>query len=67
MPRRDVKTEREIREAIADYVERYGATSTRTIAEYVQSQLGERPATATVATVLKELGYKPLASYWVKA
>jgi hypothetical protein len=41
MPRRDVKTEREIREAIVDYVERYGATSTRTIADYVHSQLGE--------------------------
>jgi transcriptional regulator of NAD metabolism len=67
MPRRDVKTEREIREAIVDYVERYGATSTRTIADYVHSQLGERPANETVATVLKELGYKPLASYWVKS
>lgn len=66
MSRRDVKTEREVREAIKDYVETYGAASTSTIADYVQSQLGVRPAKDTVADVLREMGYTPIASTWVK-
>ena len=66
MTRRDVKTEREVREAIRDYVNTYGAASTSTIADYVQSQLGVKPAKDTVADVLREMGYQPLASQWVK-
>ena len=66
MPRKDVKTEREIREAIEDYVNTYGAASTRTIADYVYSQLGHRPANDMVASVLRSMGYQPLASQWVK-
>ena len=66
MPRKDVKTEREIREAIRDYVNTYGASSTSTIADYVQSQLGVRPTKDTVADVLREMGYTPIASQWVK-
>lgn len=66
MARRDPKLEREIKDAIADYIRSYGAASTRTIADYVEGQLGSRPSTDTVANVLKEMGYKPLASYWVK-
>ena len=67
MSRRDMKMEWKIREAIADYVRAYGAASTRTIAEYVRSQLGERPANDTVARILREMGYKPLAAEWVKS
>jgi hypothetical protein len=67
MTRRDLKTEREIREAIIDYIETNGADSTRTIADYVESQLGKRPANDTVSSILKELGYVVQASYWVKA
>ena len=66
MARRDPKLEREIKDAIKDYIDTYGAASTRTIADYVEGQLGSRPSTDTVANVLKELGYKPLATYWVK-
>ena len=66
MARRDPKLEREIKDSIADYVRTYGAASTRTIADYVAGQLGIRPSTDTVANVLKDLGYKPLATYWVK-
>ena len=66
MSRRDPKTEREVKQAIEDYVRTYGAASTRTIADYVAGQLGIRPSTDTVANVLKDLGYKPLATYWVK-
>lgn len=66
MSRRDPKTERQIKEAIEDYISKYGASSTRTIADYVASELGIKPSTETVANVLKEMGYKPLASYWVK-
>ena len=66
MPRRDVKTEREIREAIEDYVKSYGPDSTSTIANYVESQLGVKPAKDTVADVLRSMGYVPLASQWVK-
>jgi hypothetical protein len=65
--RRDEKIEREIKDAIRDYVSTYGANSTRTIADYVEGQLGSRPSTGTIAAVLREMGYKPLASYWVKA
>ena len=66
MTRRDVKTEREVREAIRDYVNTYGATSTSTNADYDQSQLGVKPAKDTVADVLREMGYTPIASQWVK-
>lgn len=66
MSRRDVKTEREVRDAIRDYVKNYGVASTSTIADYVASQLGVRPAKDTVADVLREMGYTPVASQWVK-
>lgn len=67
MSRREAKTEREIKDAIQDYVSTYGVTSTRAIADYVEGQLGSRPSTGTIAAVLREMGYKPLASYWVKS
>jgi hypothetical protein len=37
------------------------------IADYVESQLGHRPAKDTIADVLRELGYVSSSRYWVKA
>ena len=48
---------KEIKKAIADYVQENGVTSTRDIAEGVCDTIGYEPSTATVSQVLKELGY----------
>ena len=56
MGRRQKDKERQVKEAIADYVRNYGVTTTRDIADYVNSQLGVRPSTATVAQVLHAMG-----------
>jgi len=66
MGRQTSKLEREIHDAIVDYAENNEIPSLSIIADYVEAQLGHRPAKDTVSDVLRELGYKPLASYWVK-
>lgn len=54
------KVEREkVEIAIADYIGEHGVTSTREIAEGVTETLGYSPSTATVAEVLRALGYTP--------
>ena len=60
----------QIKQAIANYIEQYGVTSTRDIAEGVASELGFSPSTATVAKVLRDMGYLPKdapTAWWKKA
>jgi len=61
------KAEKEaVKKAIADYIQANELTNTRDVAEGVSGILGFVPSTATVAEVLKELGYVPSAkSRWV--
>lgn len=61
-------TEKETEKAIADYIQQNGVTSTRDIAQGVSLVLGFTPSTATVAKVLRELGYTPKAApkaWWI--
>ncbi len=57
--------------AVANYIEERGeVTSTRDIIEAVKSTVGFEPSTATVAEVLRELGYTPKRApiaFWGKA
>lgn len=67
MSRRGTKKEAEVKQAIRDYIKANGASSTRTIADCIEKNLGVRPGTNLIAAVLKDMGYKPVPSYWVKA
>jgi group I intron endonuclease len=62
-----IMVKKKIRKCLLDYGKYRGVDDSEKVMSFIASQLGERPANETVATVLKELGYKPLASYWVKA
>jgi arginine repressor len=56
---------KEIKKAIADYVQQNGVTSTRDIAEAVADTIGYEPSTATVSQVLREMGYiTKRPSFW---
>jgi hypothetical protein len=66
MSRREVKDETQIRDLVRTYVELYGANSTVLIADYVHGIMGVRPSTATIAKILREMGFTP-PSQWVKA
>jgi transposase len=67
MGRQPSKLEREIHDAIVDYAENNDVENLSAIADYVESQLGHRPAKDTIADVLRELGYVSSSRYWVKA
>jgi hypothetical protein len=57
----------EMRKLIAEYAATYGVQNTRDIVAYISDTIGRTPSTATVAKVLKELGYEPTKpSFWVK-
>jgi len=65
MPDRTDKEMLIIRAAVKDYVETYGATSTREIAEAVEDETGLSVSHQTVSVILRELGY--VAARWVHA
>lgn len=57
-----------LKQAVANYIEQHGVTSTRDIADGVKGYLGYCPSTATVAKVLREMGYSPKdapKAWWV--
>ncbi len=65
MPRRDKRTERKVEELIIEYVEQNeGADSLNDIADYVQSQIGERPSLSTVRSILHEAGLELKPARW---
>jgi hypothetical protein len=63
MSRRTQTEEAEIKKLIADYVQTYGVSNTREVIAYISDTLGKTPSTATVAKVLKQLGYEPLRAW----
>ncbi len=54
---KSTKDMQRVRELVADYVEENGVTNTRQIADYISDSGLESPSTATIATILRELGY----------
>lgn len=56
MTRTDKDIQR-IADAIEEYVQQNGVTTTRMIAEYVKATIGLAPSLSTVAKVLRQLGY----------
>ena len=54
----------EIERLVASDVLQFGVTTTRQIIDRISGTLGYSPSTATIAKVLKELGYKAQREYW---
>ncbi len=57
MSNRNLDDQKTISEAVKNYVELNGITTTRQIAEFVESEIGIKPSPTTIAAVLKKLGY----------
>ncbi len=57
MSNRNLNDQKTINEAIKNYIELYGITTTRQIAEFVESEIGIKPSPTTIAAALKNLGY----------
>lgn len=67
MPKKEDK--KKIEQAIADYIQVNGVTSTRDIADGVADTIGYTPSTATVSKVLHDMGYTPKKmpeNWWTK-
>ena len=55
-----------IRKYVADYLEKYGITSLRKIANYVEKKTGETPAPGTIGRLVREYGYDREPVEWQK-
>ena len=63
MSRRTQTDEKEMKRIIAEYVQAYGVGTTREVVTYVYGVMGKSPSTATVAKILKDLGYEPMRAW----
>lgn len=54
-----ISKRKEIIEFVNSYVAEYGITTLRAIVDFVDANGGVRPSTATIAEILRELGYSP--------
>lgn len=57
-----------VRNAVSEYLEKFGMTSLRKVADYVQQKTGISPAATTISRLVREQGYdSPKPSWtWVK-
>ena len=60
--------DKELEKLVSEYVATYGVSSTREIVAYIEDTIGRTPSTATIAKILRALGYEPTKpAFWKEA